>query len=453
MVRPMRESLTVFAPQGMLGYGIPERSMRLGMARQPDVIAVDAGSIDPGPHYLGAGTSFTNRRSVRHDLGMILDAAHVHGVPVLIGSAGGAGGDVHLDWLIDIYRDLCRERGYAFRTARISAEIDRSWLKQRLDHGKVSPLDCEQALTGADIDAATRIVGQMGFEPFMAAIDAGAQVVIAGRAFDAAMMGAHALMQGFDRGLVVHMGKLLECGGAAAYPRHGSDGLLGTIERDSFTVEPPNPDKVCTIQSVAAHSLYERADPYHMHFPGGAIDLKEARFEQVNPRAVRISGTRYTAAERYTIKLEGAARVGFRTIAIAGVRDPILIAQLDAYIANIRSRVAERYPDGYQLQVHVYGRDGVMGALEPHKATQSHELGLVFDVIAADPETSAAVLALTRSVALHVSYPGRKGIAGNLAFPFSPSDIQTGPVYAFNIHHLVTVDDPCEVFRMDIFDH
>ena len=69
------DSLTVFAPQGMLGYGIPERSMRLGMERRPDVLAVDAGSIDPGPHYLGAGTSFTNRRSVRKDLEMILDAA------------------------------------------------------------------------------------------------------------------------------------------------------------------------------------------------------------------------------------------------------------------------------------------------------------------------------------------------------------------------------------------
>ncbi len=446
----MGGSLTVFAPQGMLGYGIPERSMRLGVARRPDVIAVDAGSIDPGPYYLGAGVSFTNRRAVRHDLGMILDAAHAGAIPVLIGSAGGAGGDTHLDWLIDIYLDLCRERGYSFRTARISAEIDRNWLRQRLDAGAVAPLDCKQTLTRADIDAASRIVGQMGFEPFLAAIDAGAQVVIAGRAFDPAMMGAHAWMRGFDRGLVVHMGKLLECGGAASYPRHGSDGLLGTIERDSFVVESPNPDKACTIESVAAHSLYERADPYRMRFPGGSIDLQQTRFEQASPRSVRVSGTRYVQAERYTIKLEGAAKVGYRTISIAGVRDPILIAQLDAYLANVRARVAERYPDGYQLEVRVYGRDGVMGPLEPEKSALPHEIGLVFDVVAPDPETSAAVLALTRSVALHVTYPGRKGIAGNLAFPFSPSDIQTGPVYTFNIHHLVEVADPCEPFRMEI---
>ena len=57
------DSLTVFAPQGMLGYGIPERARCDSASNaRPDVLAVDAGSIDPGPHYLGAGTSFTNRR-------------------------------------------------------------------------------------------------------------------------------------------------------------------------------------------------------------------------------------------------------------------------------------------------------------------------------------------------------------------------------------------------------
>ncbi|MGH8430245.1 MAG: acyclic terpene utilization AtuA family protein, partial [Solimonas sp.] len=191
--------------------------------------------------------------------------------------------------------------------------------------------------------------------------------------------------------------------------------------------------------------------PYHMEFPGGAIDLRESRFEQASERAVRVSGTRYVAAPRYTIKLEGVERVGYRTIAIAGVRDPLLIANFDDYIANIRSRVAERYPDGYRLNVHAYGRNGVMGLIETASPASQHELGLLFEVVADDPETSAAVLALTRSVALHVTYPGRKGIAGNLAFPFSPSDIATGPVYAFSIHHLVTVEDPCALFPMDIF--
>jgi hypothetical protein len=92
-----------------------------------------------------------------------------------------------------------------------------------------------------------------------------------------------------------------------------------------------------------------------------------------------------------------------------------------------------------------------MGPIEAPCTDQPFELGLVFEVIADDPETSAAVLALTRSAALHVTYPGRKGIAGNLAFPFSPSDISAGPVYKFTIHHLVKTEDPCSPFAMGLF--
>ena len=167
---------------------------------------------------------------------------------------------------------------------------------------------------------------------------------------------------------------------------------------------------------------------------------------------VRISGHHATSRRPITpIKLEGVEHVGYRTIAIAGVRDPILISRFDDYVANIRSRVAERYPDGYRLTIHSYGRNGVMGPIEAVRAEQPFELGLVFEVIADDPDTSAAVLALTRSAALHVTYPGRKGIAGNLAFPFSPSDIAVGPVYEFTIHHLVKAENPCSPFAMDLF--
>lgn len=449
---PGRERMTILAPEGMLGYGIPVRSLAEGIKREPDAIAVDAGSTDPGPYYLGAGVPFTSRRAVKRDLAMILEAAHGLAIPVLIGSAGGGGGRPHLEWTLDVYHEILREHGYHFRTAVIGAEVDKAWLKRKIAQGLVVPLDLDRALTAQEVDRSARIVAQMGFEPFIRALELGAHVVIAGRAYDPAVIGALPMRAGFDAGLVIHMGKILECGGAAAYPRHGADSLLGVIERDGFTVEPPNPDKICSVASVAAHSLYEKADPYLLHLPGGAIDLRETRFEQVTERAVRVTGTRFIPAAAYTLKLEGVVRVGYRTLTIAGVRDPILIAQLDTYLENVRRRVAETYPDGYRLLFHVYGRDGVMGRLEPTKEIRAHELGLVIEVVADDPDTSAAVLALARSVALHATYPGRKAIAGNLALPFSPSDMKGGEVYEFNIHHLVTVEDPLELFPIEILD-
>jgi hypothetical protein len=115
--------------------------------------------------------------------------------------------------------------------------------------------------------------------------------------------------------------------------------------------------------------------------------------------------------------------------------------------------VAEVYGEhGYRLLFRTYGRDGVMGRLEPEKEIRSHELGLVIEVIAEDPETSAAILALSRSVALHSTYPGRKAIAGNLAFPFSPSDLRGGEAFEFSVYHLVAVDDPLELFPVEIVE-
>ena len=450
----MTPAMTILAPCGMLGYGIPERSMIEGMKRKPDVIGADAGSTDPGPHYLGIGKAFTNRVAFKRDLAMVLEAAKTENVPVLIGSAGGGGGTPHLAYTVEVFREICRENDYHFRAATIGAEVSPELVKTKLRDGKILPLDTESIPTNADIDESVRIVGQMGYEPFMQALDMGAEVVIAGRAYDPAPLGALAMARGFDPALVIHLGKILECGGAAAYPRHGSDALLGFLDDEAFYVEPPNPDKICTVASVAAHTLYEKADPYNLHLPGGSLDLHQTRFEQYDERTVRVSGTQFIRSAQNTIKLEGVRLAGFRTITIAGTRDPQLIANVDAYLANIRERVSEVYPPdlGYQLLFHVYGKNGVMGPLEPQQHISSHELCFLIEVIADTADLSASVLALSRSVALHATYPGRRAIAGNLAFPFSPSDIPVGEVFEFNVYHLCVVDDPCELFPVTVFE-
>ena len=58
----------VLSPTAILGYGFPEESFKAGLDRKPHLIAVDAGSTDPGLYYLGAGVSFTDRSAVKPDL-------------------------------------------------------------------------------------------------------------------------------------------------------------------------------------------------------------------------------------------------------------------------------------------------------------------------------------------------------------------------------------------------
>ena len=84
------ECIKVLSPTAILGYGFPVSSFEAGMAKLPDCIAVDAGSTDPGPYYLGAGISFTDRYAVKRDLSIMIQAGIEHHIPVLIGSAGGS---------------------------------------------------------------------------------------------------------------------------------------------------------------------------------------------------------------------------------------------------------------------------------------------------------------------------------------------------------------------------
>ena len=48
--------------------------------------------------------------------------------------------------------------------------------------------------------------------------------------------------------------------------------ILLEVDKGGFTVEPMAASAVCTPHSVSAHMLYENADPFILHEPGGYLD-------------------------------------------------------------------------------------------------------------------------------------------------------------------------------------
>ena len=54
-----------------------------------------------------------------------------------------------------------------------------------------------------------------------------------------------------------------------------------------------------------------------------------------------------------------------------------------------------------------------------------------------------------RVTLLHTDFPGRMCKEGNMAFPFSPSDIERGAVYEFSLRHVVEPDDPYQIFPIE----
>ena len=79
-----KKSFKVLSPTAILGYGFPEDSFARGMEENPDLIAVDGGSADPGPHYLGVGKSFTNKEAVKRDLLIMIKAGLKSNIPFFI---------------------------------------------------------------------------------------------------------------------------------------------------------------------------------------------------------------------------------------------------------------------------------------------------------------------------------------------------------------------------------
>lgn len=443
--------LRILSPTAILGYGFPLSSFQAGLEREPHVIAVDAGSTDPGPFYLGAGKSFTQRSAVKRDLRYLIEAALQRKIPLIIGTAGGSGAKPHVDWNLSIVEELLVELKRTAKLAVIYSDLDREFLIEELKRKRIEPLGPVGKLTEEDILTSTHIVAQMGLEPIVQALEAGAEIILAGRAYDPTVFAALPVLQGYDLALALHMGKILECAAIAANPGSGSDCLLGTLTKDSFILEALNPERECTRLSVAAHTLYEKSNPYSLPGPGGALDLHETTFEQLPGGRVKVAGTKFVPTEGYFLKLEGAKLTGYRTISIAGVRDPIMISQIDEVIARVKDRVADNFQEfqDYQLHVHCYGKNGVMGSLEPHPEP-AHELGLVIEAVAQTQEIADTICSFARSTMLHYGYPGRKSTAGNLAFPYSPSDVSAGAVYTFSVYHLLRVDDPTSLFPVEM---
>ena len=448
----MRE-LRILAPNGLLGYGFPKESLEEGMRREPHVLAVDAGSIDPGPYYLGEGVSFTSRAGVKRDLELLLHARDEANIPLIVGSCGGSGASPHLNWTIEILKEILKEKGYKIKLAVINADIDKDYLTNKLKLGKIITFESDVPLTEEVVEKSTYIVGQMGVEPVIKALDMGANVILAGRAYDPASMAALPIKENFDKGLALHMSKILECGAIAAVPGSARDCLLGTINENSFILEPMNRDKVCTEVSVAAHTLYEKGNPLLLPGPGGDLILDDVSFIQLDERRVKVTGSKFVENKPYTVKLEGACPIGFRTLSIAGSRCPIMIEQIDSILEEGKKITNETFDipkDDYQIVYHIYGKNGVMGNLEPIENSQPHELGIVMEVVGKTQDIADTICGSLRSTLLHYGYPGRVATAGNLAFLYSPSDLKAGRVYEYSIYHLLELENPLELFPITI---
>ncbi|MBS0327336.1 MAG: DUF4387 family protein [Proteobacteria bacterium] len=387
---------------GALGYGYPKASLDQAMKGRIDAIISDAGSMDAGPYYLGTGTEYFEREAVKQDYRHMVEAGQKIDGPVILGSCGMAGGDRNLEWMVEVAKEVFAELGVRdARVAVIGAQIDPDVVIRELGNGTLLPTG-----RGPDLDEEalreSTIVGQMGIHPLITALESGAKYVLAGRSCDIALFASDMIRRGIDPGLAYHVGHVLECGALACDPGSPSDCLVAEVYDDGSAVfVAPNPSRRCTPYSIAAHSLYEESHPQLQFYPEGILAMEKTRFFTRDARATGIRNSVFVHSAKpwpWSIKLEGARRVGARKVSLVHL-DPNDLSKIPSDIL-------------------VYGRNGVQkNAVE----APQRELGIIIETSSPDAGAATRLASLLTHYLIHYGYPGRKATAGNIAYPMSPN--------------------------------
>lgn len=445
----------VLIPTGALGLGYDRAALARGVGMKPDIIAVDGGSTDSGPSYLGRGVSKYSRASTKAEWRELMLARAQAGVPLVIGTAGTCGADSAVDWLLDITREIAAETGQTLRVATLKSGQPAARVKAALAAGRVTPLFPAPEISDDLIDGCTNIVALAGAEQIAAALETGADIVIAGRTTDTAIIAALPLMRGDHAGAAWHGAKIGECGAiATTHPATGT--ILIDFDATGFVMEPMAEAAAATPYTVSAHMLYENSDPFILYEPGGYLDVRGAVYTSLDARCVRVEGSQWVPG-RYTVKLEGARIAGYQTVALALLRDRRYVAHAREWAADVQARVSAQItermglgPDEFTLELRLIGIDATLGPLE-NRTGQPVEVG-VLGIVTCPTESQAAEAGkMLNPYLLHHALTENEPMP-TFAFPFSPAEMQRGALYEFCLNHIMELDDPMEAFQLDVHE-
>jgi hypothetical protein len=451
--RPGAERLRVLSASGQLGFGIVQESFERGLQRQPHFIGCDMGSIDPGPFYLGSGQMAAPKDMVRRDLEMVLLGARQLNVPLIIGSAGTAGAKPQLEATLALLKEIAEQHGLSFSVATVSSDVPRNTLVKAIQEGHLKALDpAGPSLVmpipdEKQIHAAANIVAQCGTHTFMQALAQNPDVLIAGRACDTAIFAALPQMLGYDPALSLHMAKIIECTSLCCTPG-GRDSILAELGMADFILESMNPKSHATPSSVAAHALYEQSDPWVVEEPEGTLHLKHAKYVAVDAHRTQVSGAQFVARPSVTLKVEGAVHVGARAVLLAGVADPRMIDMMPSALEEVTQRVQALVPGNWSMVPHLYGQGAVRELPQAHRSL--HEIGLVLEFLAPTSNLAKTAASVFKQNLLHYGFAGRLTTGGNLAFAFTPSEIEANECYQFMLYHLLEGVSPEDVFGIEM---
>ena len=441
----------ILIPSGALGLGYDRDALMRGIELNPDLIAIDGGSTDSGPHYLGTGTSKYSRSSIKSEWRELMQARAIANVPLVIGTAGTCGADDAVDWLLDITREIATETDQNVTVAILKSGQPVDRVINALDQERIKPLEPVIDIDHSVLQSCTNIVALAGAEQIQAALNTGADIVIAGRATDTATIAALPLARGCHTGGAWHGAKIGECG-ALATTNPSSGTIMITFDADGFTVEPMGQTARATPYTVSAHMLYENSNPLQLYEPGGYLDVTGAIYTALDDRRVRVTGSTWVPGDTYTVKLEGARCGGYQCVSLALIRQARYVQNIDTWTAaveeNCRQKAQERIEGDFTLELRIIGLNATLGAQDLNAQIGS-EVGVLGIVTAPSEMVAKEVAKMLNPYLLHLPLTEDEEMP-TFAFPFSPNEMNRGEIYEFCLNHVMELGDPMQAFSLTV---
>lgn len=445
---------TILIPSGVLGLGFDKTALARGMDKKPDAICIDGGSTDSGPFYLGTGTSKYSEAVTRSEWKDLMMARAEANIPLIIGSCGTCGTNQTVDWMYKLTCDIARELGQSVRIARLYSDQDQTTLIEQVQNKNVSALPPVNDLQESTVTQCTNIVALAGVEQINQALETGADIILAGRTTDTAIIAALPIQRGAHVGAAWHGAKIGECG-ALCSTNPTSGVILIEFDEAGFTVQPLAQGAYCTPHSVSAHMLYENADPINLTEPGGCLNVSDAVYSAVDERCVRVTGSQWIPSDNYTVKLEGAGLCGYQTSALVMLRQQHYVANATQWCNKLSTflsqQISERMnipSDDYSLEFRLIGVDATLGALETQKSLPA-EVGVLMLVTAQSQSIATDIARLCNPFLLHFPLTESESLP-TFAFPYSPAESERGAVYEFLLNHVLEVEHPMDAFDLQI---
>ena len=319
---------------------------------------------------------------------------------------------------------LAAEAGLSFKIAIVEGDDLRGDLG-RLDGAK-------EMTSGAGFPDADSVVNAnvyFGADAIVAALAAGADVVITGRVVDSALVLAPLIHEfGWQAGdhdqlaAASLAGHVIECGAQAtgglftdweSVPDWAHIGypIIECASDGSFIVtKPENTGGLVTTATVGEQILYEVGDPQAYMLPDVVCDLSQVRLEQVGENRVRVTGTKgYAPSGAYKVSVTHAD--GWRCLAIMPVvgRDAARKAQrqAEAVIERVEEMLrARNLPPFRAKRIEALGSEATYGAQS--RARDVREVICKIGVEHDDPEAMSVFMREIDSPTTSMS-PGSTG--------------------------------------------